>query len=108
MPARHSTDMSQEDLKAQVEHLESISLPYAQNGIEADYVQVAADGYVATDEKGRPLVHVDPQLSKKLCRKVSCVYRAGVTYADLLHEFDLSVVPMVAVSYLFCFIDRAE
>lgn len=48
----------------------------------------AAAGHVATDEYGRPIVHLDPKAEAKL-----------------LWKLDLFVVPTVAVLYLFCFID---
>ncbi|GAA5836740.1 hypothetical protein JCM11251_002714, partial [Rhodosporidiobolus azoricus] len=53
--------------------------------------EVALHGHVATDKYGRPLVHFDPKAEAALARKI-----------------DWHILPIVALLYLFCFIDRAN
>ncbi|KAM0789341.1 hypothetical protein ACM66B_000173 [Microbotryomycetes sp. NB124-2] len=53
--------------------------------------EVALDGHAATDRYGNALVQLDEAAEARLRRK-----------------FDRRIVPMVALLYLFCFIDRAN
>ncbi|GAA5901314.1 hypothetical protein JCM6882_007744 [Rhodosporidiobolus microsporus] len=53
--------------------------------------EVALRGHVATDKYGRPLVELDPKAETALA-----------------HKIDWHILPIVALVYLFCFIDRAN
>ncbi|GAA5975355.1 hypothetical protein JCM11641_005950 [Rhodosporidiobolus odoratus] len=52
---------------------------------------IALHGQSATDKYGRPLVHIDEEAESRLARKI-----------------DWHILPVVALIYLFCFIDRAN
>ncbi|KAJ9127761.1 hypothetical protein QFC24_000044 [Naganishia onofrii] len=73
------------DLKEQISHVE-----YDANH-HVDLHDAAAAGHLATDERGNPLVDIDEVASRKLARKI-----------------DMYIVPIVALQYLFAFIDRAN
>lgn len=81
MSSRNSTRLSDEDLKPQVEHRKTASLVYLAADITTtgiDYVNAAVDDHVALEEKGRPLIQIDPAASKRLCCQVRPkIYRAG-------------------------------
>lgn len=51
--------------------------------------EVALHGHVATDKHGHALIHIDPAAEARLRRKM-----------------DIRILPVVALMYLFCFIDR--
>ncbi|GAA5844044.1 hypothetical protein JCM11251_003008 [Rhodosporidiobolus azoricus] len=53
--------------------------------------EVALHGHTATDKDGRPLIELDPKAE-----------------ARLAHKIDWHILPIVALVYLFCFIDRAN
>ncbi|EMS24265.1 hypothetical protein NBRC10512_000898 [Rhodotorula toruloides] len=53
--------------------------------------EVALHGHVATDKHGHALIHIDPAAEARLRRKM-----------------DIRILPVVALMYLFCFIDRAN
>ncbi|BGP40847.1 hypothetical protein JCM10449v2_004812 [Rhodotorula kratochvilovae] len=53
--------------------------------------EVALHGHAATDMHGNPIVHIDPAKEAALRRKI-----------------DMRVLPIIALLYLFCFIDRAN
>jgi hypothetical protein len=105
------------DEKSSVEHVE-----YDQDRLELgkgvqhhiDIHDAAAQGHVATDEKGQPLVDIDQAASARLARKVSkrvfkLLDQLGLTRSyHAWRQIDLYVVPIVALQYLFSFIDRAN
>ncbi|KAJ9106061.1 hypothetical protein QFC20_004123 [Naganishia adeliensis] len=73
------------DLKEQVSHVEYDGHHHI------DLHDAAAAGHHATDERGNPLIEIDEVASRRLARKI-----------------DLYIVPIVALQYLFAFIDRAN
>lgn len=96
------------DLKEQVSHVEyglknEVHYP-------VDLHDAAAAGHLATDERGKPLIEIDEVASKKLARKVrpsapSTIARLANT---VYSQIDKYIVPIVALQYLFAFIDRAN
>ncbi|GAA6032524.1 hypothetical protein JCM8097_004799 [Rhodosporidiobolus ruineniae] len=63
----------------------------AEKGSIHQVENIATPGQVATDKEGRPLADFDPEAEKRLARKL-----------------DRRILPMVALLYLFCFIDRSN
>ncbi|GHJ89070.1 hypothetical protein NliqN6_5472 [Naganishia liquefaciens] len=72
-------------LKQELKHVEYGS------GTHLDIHDAASPGHVATDAHGHALVSIDKVASSRLARKI-----------------DLHIVPIVALQYLFAFIDRAN
>jgi hypothetical protein len=99
---------------------------HVEDGFNLHHVDVkdaAADGHVATDEKGHTLVDIDPIASARLAWKVCTLSPDSFPYPLPLFgpptdsfgtprrpnlQFDLRIVPVVSMLYLWCFIDRAN
>ncbi|KIX09184.1 uncharacterized protein Z518_00263 [Rhinocladiella mackenziei CBS 650.93] len=74
---------------------ETPQIAHMEGGLQSDadvlHIKAGLSGQAGTDEYGQPLAQFDPVEERRL-----------------MYKIDLYIVPIVALLYLFCFIDRAN